>query len=167
MSRKKTRRADDETESSRARSDATNAVPKPGRPTRCTPEVVDRLVKLVKIGVPTAVACRTEGLGKATMHRWRVEAAAGVEPYASLIAQLQVAQSQAAAQITMQLVKASQRDWKAAAWWLERRVPAHFAAKQSVRVQNVNTNMTDAELDEAMAKHGYVRAVDTVEPDDE
>lgn len=140
---------------------------KTGRPTKCTPDVIERLCRLVKIGVPPIVACRTESIGKATLYEWRMSAARGVEPYASLIAQLDVAQSQAVAQITMQLVKASQHDWKAAAWYLERRVPAMFAAKQSVRVQNVNTNMTDAELDEAMAKHGYVRALDAPDNDDE
>lgn len=154
-------------ERSRARARTSSNPDGAGRPTRCTPETVARLVKLVEIGVPITVACRTEGLGRATWHRWRVAAAAGEEPYVELVGKLETAISKGVATITMQLVKASQKDWKAAAWWLERRVPALYAAKQSVRVQNVNVDLTDEELDEAMARHGYVRAGLPREPDDE
>lgn len=129
-----------------------------GRPHKCTPKVVEALARLIAVGVPIAVACGTQGIGKTTLTDWRHRAARGVEPYASLMPQIDTAQSRAVTSVTMQLVKAGQRDWRAAAWWLERRAPEQFSLTQTVRVEPGPTELTDEELDAAMAAHGFVRA---------
>lgn len=137
-----------------------------GQPTKCTPELMERLCALVKTGVPAITACRAEHVGKTTLHMWRKSAAAGVEPYATLLAQLDGAQSKAIAAITMHLVKASTHDWRAAAWWLERRAPALFNLQQHVRVEQAPVELTDEELAAAMERYGYVRAPRQDEDDD-
>jgi hypothetical protein len=129
-----------------------------GRPSKYTPELGQKLCALLAIGVPISVACRSEGVGKTTLHTWRAQGAAGVDPFAAFVAELERALAKAEAAITMHVVKAAQQDWRAGAWWLERRHPERYGAKQTVRVdQPAVAEMTEAELDAAVARHGYVR----------
>jgi hypothetical protein len=141
---------------SRARGEPSE-VRKPGRPTAYTHAIGERLCKLVAAGVPIGTACRMEGVGKQTLYDWRAAGKAARAPYAQFVRELDAALAKVEAGITIQLVAATKRDWRAAAWWLERRKPARYKLQQQIRIEKAAAEMTEAELDAAIAAHGYVR----------
>jgi hypothetical protein len=130
----------------------------PGRPTRYSDALADQLCNLIGAGVPIRVASRSLGIGRSTLYEWRDAGRRGLDPYVVFEAKIERALSRAETSLTLNLVRAAQKDWRAAAWWLERRHPERYGAKQTMRVEKAPAEMTEAELDEAIAKHGYVRA---------
>lgn len=141
----------------------------PGRPTRYSDALGDQLCNLISAGVPMRVAARSLGIGRSTLYDWRNYGAQGIEPYVTFEAKLKRALSRAEASLTLNLVSAAKKDWRAAAWWLERRHPERYGAKQTMRVEKALPELSDAELDAAIAKHGYVRASasDLTQPDEQ
>jgi hypothetical protein len=131
-----------------------------GRPTKLTPEIGNRLGKLVAVGIPLSVACQVEGITKKTLRNWRKKAADGEQDYIACIVELDKALAKAEVAITMNVVKAAQVDWRAGAWWLERRRPERYGAKQTVTIEKAPADMSDDELDSALARHGYARVED-------
>jgi transposase len=98
-------------------------------PTKLTEAVTDDLVVLLGSGVPVPVAARAVGVSRRTLDRWlredelreRVEQARATGPVSS--------ESVSEARLVVLLARAAQFDWKAAAWWLERRWPERWALK--------------------------------------
>ena len=127
-----------------------------GRPTLYTPELGVRIAKLVALGVAIGVACAAEGIGRATLYEWRAKSRDGRQPYAGFLAELERALARVEVEITKNVIAASKRDWRAGAWWLERRRPRRYALRQSLRVEKAPADMTDEELDAAIARAGYV-----------
>jgi transposase len=97
------------------------------RPTKLTEAVTDDLVVLLAAGVPVSVAPRSVGVSRGTLDRWlregelhgRVEQARAAGPVSS--------ETVTEARLVVLLARAAQFDWKAAAWWLERRWPERWA----------------------------------------
>jgi hypothetical protein len=129
-----------------------------GRPTKYTPALGAQLCKLVSLGVAMNAACKAEGIGRKTLYRWREYGAQGREPYRTFVRQLNRSLAKAETAITLHVVRAAQRDWRAGAWWLERRAPDRYGPKQTLRVEKPLTELTEAELDAAIAQHGYTRS---------
>jgi transposase-like protein len=157
---------DDDSEVFPSRATDNSAVKKSGRPSKLNPELQARLTRLISIGVPVRTACEAEGVTKTTLRNWRAKAAEGIPEYQSFVLDLDQALAKAEVGVTMHVVKAAQHDWRAGAWWLERRRPEHYGAKQTVVLEKAPTEMTDEELDAALAKHGYSRGEDGKDPDD-
>jgi hypothetical protein len=129
-----------------------------GRPSKYTPALGAQLCKLVSLGVAMTAACKAEGIGRKTLYRWREYGAQGREPYRSFVRDLNRSLAKAETAITLHVVRAAQRDWRAGAWWLERRAPDRYGPKQTVRLEKPLTELTEAELEAAIAQHGYTRA---------
>lgn len=140
---------------------------KPGRPSKLTPELQARLTRLISIGIPIGVACEAEGITKKTLRNWRAKAEAGDAAYDSFVADMDQALAKAEVGVTMHVIKAAQHDWRAGAWWLERRRPEHYGTKQTVVIEKAPEQMSDEELDEALAKHGYALAENSKDSDDD
>ena len=109
-----------------------------------------------------AVACRQEGIGRRTLLEWRQRGRLGIEPFAGLVRELDIALAHAESRVVQTVVAAAADDWKAGAWWLERRYPNRYQMKQHLKVEKTPAEMSDAELDAAIAAHGYVRASPTM-----
>lgn len=152
---------------SRTREGVAPGKKKPGRPTKLTPELGSRLGRLISVGIPISTACQVEGITKKTLRNWRERAAAGEQDYADFVADLDQALAKAEVAVTMNVVKAAQVDWRAGAWWLERRRPDRYGAKQTVTIEKSPSDMSDAELDAALARHGYERIEDDETSGDE
>lgn len=129
-----------------------------GRPSVFAPERGQRICNMVAEGVPIATACRIEGIGKTTLYDWRKQGAEGLEPFAEFARELRRAQDTCEATVTSRLVRATLMDWKAAAWWLERRRPKLYPSKHDVTLHKSAGEMNDAELAEALTLLGYVKA---------
>jgi hypothetical protein len=130
-----------------------------GQPCKYTPDLEKRLCALVRQGVPIRYALQSEGISHKTLRNWRERGATGEEPFATFATNLSAAFGQVVGSMAMNIINAAEGgDWKAAAWWLERRAQ-HFAPpKQSMRVEKAPTELSDAELQAAVAALGYVKA---------
>lgn len=103
--------------------------PMAGRPTLLTEERADDLVVLLAAGVPVKVAARAVNVSRRTLDRWlrqdelreRVKQARAVGPVST--------EAVTEARLVVLLARAAQFDWRAAAWWLERRWPERWAER--------------------------------------
>ena len=94
-----------------------------------TEERADDLVVLLAAGVPVKVAARAVNVSRRTLDRWlrqdelreRVKQARAVGPVST--------EAVTEARLVVLLARAAQFDWRAAAWWLERRWPERWAER--------------------------------------
>ncbi|MHC4137370.1 MAG: hypothetical protein ACYS0K_20665 [Planctomycetota bacterium] len=106
-------------------------MPEPGRRTKLTPAAQERVVSALLLGNSRATAAKFAGIDRATLRRWM---ARGAEEKESIYAELRAAvlEAESRAKVTAMgcIMKAMREgDWRAAAWWLERKWPAEFGAK--------------------------------------
>jgi hypothetical protein len=129
------------------------------RPTVYTRAIGRAICQRVAAGMPITLACRQEGIGRRTLYDWRAAGRRGRAPYAAFAAELDRAEARAEAAITLRIVQAARRDWRAGAWYLERRWPKRWALRTRLeaRPQPNVERMTDADLDAALERLGYVR----------
>jgi transposase len=99
------------------------------RPSKLTPERVDDLLVLLAARVPVEVAARSVGVSRRTLDRWlrQSDLRARVEQARAAGAQATDALSEARAVVL--ILRAAQTDWRASAWWLERRWPERWAQR--------------------------------------
>jgi len=98
-----------------------------GRRTKLTPELGAEIVKSVRCGIDIESSCAREGVGRRTLYDWIKRAETGEEPFLSFATEMEAAQAEVMARITVNLIKASEEDWKAGAWLLERRKGSVYA----------------------------------------
>jgi hypothetical protein len=117
-----------------------------GRPTKCTPETVGKLTQAIQLGATYELACNYAGIDYSTFARWMNEkrdfreAIKEAEGKASVVWLAKIEQA------------ASEGNWQAAAWKLERRYPEQYGRRvQDVRARIDVRELTDEEL-EAIAK---------------
>jgi hypothetical protein len=132
-----------------------------GRPSLYTAALHERVCALVAVRVPIRTACQLEGIGARTLYDWRERGNMGEEPFATFSQDLAIAVARAEATAVQFIATAAADNWKANAWWLERRFPKRYGAKQQLRVTKAPAEMTDEELAAAIAAHGFVRALPT------
>ena len=99
------------------------------RPAKLTPERADDLVVLLAARVPVEVAARSVNVSRRTLDRWlrQDELRERVERARAAGAESTDALSEARAVVL--ILRAAQEDWRAAAWWLERRHPQRWALR--------------------------------------
>lgn len=88
-----------------------------GRRSKYTPETVDKLTQAIRLGATYALACNYAGIGVSTFHEWlnaKPEFAEAIKDAEGTGAIGWLAKIEAAA---------SDGNWQAAAWKLERRYP--------------------------------------------
>ena len=119
-----------------------------GRKTKYTPEVVEKILTAIKLGATYELAAHYGGIGHDTFHTWMNEKPEFSE-------QVFEASGTGAVQWLYKIEKAaSDGDWRAAAWKLERRFPRlygrtvveqdiHNDGKLEVVIRYANDN-TDA-----------------------
>ena len=152
--------------------------PKPkGRPKGATVLLDDtkreELINLIVLGLPVNKAVSMVGIAESTFYNWmsrgmverdRLATIPNAQPkpdekiYLNFLESLTRARAEAIAKkVAVISSAASQGDWKASAWWLERQVPEDFGKidKQEVlshSVSEVRVTVTMGELQEKIAK---------------
>jgi Homeodomain-like domain len=106
--------------------DKNAAMAERGRPSKLTPERLDDLVVLLAARVPVEVAARSVGVSRRTLDRWLRQ-----EELRERVAHARAAGPEGAdalteARLVVLLLRAASVDWKASAWFLERRYPKHW-----------------------------------------
>ena len=101
--------------------------------TKKTPERMQAVIDNIRDGQPITRAARLAGLNPATVHRWREEDEEFKEAVEDAL-EFQIAV------LTAKVDRASDTDWKAAAWRLERLRPDEFGAKKELQVTATQSN---------------------------
>ena len=105
-----------------------------GRPSKLTPEVQEKIVNALILGSYRADAAQFAGVDKATLRRWLVRGAQEKDSfYAAFRDAVLEAESRSKVTAIGCVTKAVRDgDWRAAAWFLERKWPAEFCAKSQL-----------------------------------
>jgi len=95
-----------------------------GRKTTLNDQTTDRLVQLLRGGVPVRTAIATVNVPKSTYYAWLESADPVHVRFAERVAE---AQAFGEATLVSRIANASAVSWQAAAWLLERTVPERYA----------------------------------------
>ena len=101
--------------------------------TKKSPERMQAVLDNIRDGQPITRAARLAGLNPDTVHRWRKEDEEFDEAVEDAL-EFQIAV------LTAKVDRASDTDWKAAAWRLERLRPDEFGSKKEVQVTATQSN---------------------------
>jgi len=93
------------------------------RPTKLTKKRLRAILEPLRAGGTRKAAAASAGVGESTLHDWlRAARGGGTSLQGELLIEVERAEAQAEARATGVITAAVEGgDWKAAAWWLERR----------------------------------------------
>ncbi len=123
-----------------------------GRKTKLTPEVQKKIVEYIRGGAYKAHAAEAAGVSVDAVDNWiRRGEDSDEEPYTEFAAAMRQAQGEDAVRDVQVISRAAtDGDWKAAAWKLERKYPAEFGQRQhidqSIAVGGEFSDWSDEEL---------------------
>lgn len=113
-----------------------------GRPTKLSPELEVEIIQYLKIGCYPEMAAAAVGLAKATFYDWLKRGAREKRSrYARFSDSVKRAIAEGAARDLAIIAKASEKQWQASAWKLERRFPEMFGQKMF----NTNVELPERE----------------------
>jgi len=117
------------------------ALPTHGPPVALTPDVRKALLRAARNGETDQTCCAFAGIGVRTLSDWKKATADGTAhpEAAAIVAELKAAQGEVRQAMQERIQLASWDDWKAAAWWLERKFPDEFARRQVLHVHGQET----------------------------
>ncbi len=105
---------------------------KKGRRTKLTPEVQQKIVGAIAAGNYYEVACAIAGISHTTFYNWLEKGRQGKKPYVDFLEAVKKAEAANEAKRLQTITKAAETDWKANAWYLERRYPERWGRKERV-----------------------------------
>jgi len=101
-------------------------------PTKFTEDTIKRLEHAISLGAPYSHACRYAGISDETFRQWR-------ESKDGFLGRMEKAEGKAVAGWLGKIERAaSQGNWQAAAWKLERRYPADFGRREAIDVKGTH-----------------------------
>jgi hypothetical protein len=104
-----------------------------GRKTKLTPAVQELIMQALSVGATHRITCEYAGISQETLYTWLDKGREGKEPYLEFFEQFTRTQGRTAVKWLAQIEQAaSQGDWRALAWKLERRYPQEFSATAKV-----------------------------------
>lgn len=104
------------------------------RPQALTPDVQGLIVQMMAAGVALTTACQRAGVSRQAVDYWRRLYEAGAEhaqKYADFFTALKKAAAEAEVD-ALAILRRGEQGWQAQAWFLERRFPQRWSAKQKV-----------------------------------
>ncbi len=109
-------------------------MPDNGRPSKLTPEIQEKIVQALSIGTYRKDAAEYAGIDAATLYRWMLRGAREKDSaYADLRTAVLEAESRAKITAIGSITKAMRNgDWRAAAYWLERKFPHQFSDRSQL-----------------------------------
>lgn len=108
-----------------------------GRPTDCTPELIERAGDLLAGGHPVRAMCRALRISPTSHYKWMERGEEGEQPFADYVNAVRAGMSTAET-IALQAVRAAiPSDFRAATWWLEHVMQEDYG-KQRMEVTGAN-----------------------------
>jgi hypothetical protein len=104
------------------------------------PVVCDELIKLLEDGNTIKTPCGVVGIDESTFYDWINKGDAGKADYAKFAKSVKKARAKAQAYHVSVIKKASEENWQASAWYLERSDPDHWA-----RTERIKTDVNQVE----------------------
>lgn len=105
------------------------------RPLKLTPETRDKIVNAVTAGHYQGVAARLAGVGESTFYMWMAKGREGEFPYCELVEAMAQAEAEAEAVRVQEIMAAGKLDWRAHAWYLERKFNDRWGKVDRVSAQ--------------------------------
>ncbi len=108
-----------------------------GRKTKLTVAVHQQICSYIATGAYKEHAAAAAGVPARTLHEWlsRGSGPDADEPYISFADDVRKAEGKDVVTTTAVITKAEKKDWKAAAWKLERKFPKQFGAKLNIQTE--------------------------------
>jgi transposase len=138
--------------------------PRKMRPSKLTPRLRGRIALAVSAGTSYKAAAQSAGVAESTLHSWlargRAEQGArrqdaSERPYVRLLEAVEQASGRAEVRAAELITKAAETDWRAAAFYLERRDPEtwgkHLAVEHSADPERTFDQLLDLCTDEELA----------------
>jgi len=97
-----------------------------GRPTKYTPEMVDKICFNLEKGLPYTTTCALSGIAFDTFNTWR-------NIYPEFLERIKESESVAEARLVERIQVAGEDQWQANAWMLERRHPDHWGKVERIK----------------------------------
>ena len=105
-----------------------------GRRTMLTPEVAEALLAALSARCTVADACWVAGVSDRTYRRWRARGEAGEGAFSAFLSAVRRTRALARRDALAIIREAAGRDWRAAAWLVERSDPGNWSARSGARV---------------------------------
>jgi hypothetical protein len=136
---------------------------KMGRPTKYNDERAAKILEALRLGVPQSTAITYGGIAEATYYRWLSDAQKPDAPphLVEFREAVKAARAEAEVRSVAVIQNASRKTWQAAAWFLERSFPQHWARTDRHEVTganggpvelNVDTDALESKLRQLIAK---------------
>ncbi len=119
-----------------------------GRNSKYSTQIQAALCKWLKKGCSYKDACAMEGISYETFRTWEKEKSA-------FSVALKKAEAECKAARIATILKASEKSWQAAAWWLERRCPDEYG--RMVKEEKPTNIVTIEEFEEAARQQDAMR----------
>ena len=128
------------------------------RPTKFTPQTIERLLKSLRLGATHKIACAAAGISDGIFYRWMRQ---GNETNANpekvkFVKLVKTATASHAEQCLAVILKAATQEkrWQAAAWLLERRHPG-YSRHETVQISHSEEalDLTPDQLHEQLIRH--------------
>ena len=103
-----------------------------GRPAKLTDAVQDKIVSAIRAGNYAETAAAYAGIAKTTYYRWMQQGEDGRPRYREFRDAIRAAESEAEVYAATVLRKAMPDDWKAAAWYLERKFQDRWGKRERI-----------------------------------
>jgi len=151
---------------------------KRGRKTKLTPELQERICKYIENGYTIEQSCALAGINVATYYNWKKwgrQAKSG--KFFEFFKAAETSEKVAEAKFLSTILKAAvgdpekkvKGDWKAAAWYLERKNPQQFARRDFLR-QDVKAKVQEdvklSLLDELKKAEEYFKKLEAKKDDE-
>jgi transposase-like protein len=101
-----------------------------GRRSKLTPELQEKICKLIRGGNYLHHAAAACGINQSTLHDWINKGEDGKKPYDEFAKAVAEARGASVAALVLTIKKAAPDDWRAASWMLERGHVGDFGAKR-------------------------------------
>ena len=108
-----------------------------GEPVKFNQARVDVILELLRQGISRRGAAETSGVSARTLQRWMKKGEDGEgEEWELFTRQVHGAEASAEYNAVNVILEAAEKgDWRAAAWWLERRHPQQWGKRQRIEVE--------------------------------
>lgn len=133
-----------------------------GRPTTLTPQITKMICDALELGSYLESAAAYAGVHKTTLHKWLFKGRKVKKGlYADFVSQVDMAIEKSEVRKIQRINKAAETgDWRADAWMLERKLPKRWGRKETVRLEDDDTNSKDSLLTEESVNHVIARQLD-------